>query len=513
MTPRDPRPSGESDLRSVEVRGDHVEVAEAPGPQATTIWALYPAVSPAGREPDAGAGTDWIRLVLDVARRGRHFLILGALTGVCLGIAYLTIADAIYVVKAVLHVELRRSVIRESDARPGSGYVATQAEVIQSPMLVSDAIREIGLPEPAEPGPLDRLKDSLASLVGLGAEEPEGDPLAKAVLATLPMLQASPVVGTDIVSIALRTFDPERGVRLLDALVARYQAYVRENETAAHREGLQVLRQRESELAAAIAEVSARYDAREAEIRSLGNGDDALAIGRTNLEEQARARADAQRRRVEIENELLALRERRDARVAPSREIQDELVRAEAALAELRARVSERHPDVVALEQRAAGLRDQVRQGTQTHIDDLDRQARAARRTEATLGELFEREWKKVKALEAERRALETLAAERARLEEQRAAVLALMGEKELSVLASQGGENSGTLVRVLEAPAVPPDAVWPLPIPVLGACGLVGTLGGLALALLAEWRRRSEPAAERNPFEDAPARMAQRRA
>jgi len=451
--------------------------------------------------------------VLDIVRRGRRFLALGALAGIGFGVVYLTLADAIYVVKAVLHVELRRSVIRESDSRPGSGYVATQAEVIQSPTSVSEAIREIGLPEPAEPGPIDRIKHSLASLVGLDEEERAGDPLASALLATLPMLQASPVVGTDIVSVALRTFDPERGVRLLDALIERYQGYVRVNETAAHQEGLKVLRQREAEIAAAIADVSARYEAWEAEIRSLGSGDDALAIGRANLEEQARARADAQRKRVELENELLALRERSDARVALSREIQDELVRTEATLAELRARVSERHPDVLALEQRAAGLREQVRQGTRTHIAELDRQVRAARRTEAVLADLYEREWKRVKALDSERRALDTLTAERTRLEEQRAAVVALMGEKERSLLASEGGENSGTLVRVLEAPSIPPDAVWPLPIPVLVACGLVGALGGLALSLLVEWRRSAEPAAEHTLYEDVPARMAQRRA
>lgn len=512
MTSRDHRLSADSDRRSVEVRGEPIEIAEAPGPQATTIWALYPVMPPPGGRAEA-PGTDWIQLLLDVARRGRRYLMFGALAGVGLGVVYLTVVDAIYVVKAVLHVELRRSVIRESDSRPGSGYIATQAEVIQSPTIVAEAIREVGLPEPVEPGPIDRVKDALASLVGLGGEEAEGDPLAKAVLATLPMLQASPVVGTDIVSVNLRTFDPDRGVRLLDALIASYQSYVRVNETAAHQEGLEVLRQRETELAAAIAEVSARYDAREAEIRSLGSGEDALAIGRANLEEQARARADAQRKRVEIENELLALRERSDARVAPSREIQDELVRAEATLAELRARVSERHPDVLQLEQRVAGLRDQVRQGTQTHIAELDRQARAARRTETVLAELYEREWKRVKTLDSERRALETLTAEKARLEEQRAAVVALMGEKELSVLASQGGENSGTLVRVLEAPSIPPDPVWPLTIPVLGACGLVGALGGLALSLLAEWRRRAEPETEHTLYDDAPARMAQRRA
>jgi uncharacterized protein involved in exopolysaccharide biosynthesis len=91
--------------------------------------------------------------------------------------------------------------------------------------------------------------------------------------------------------------------------------------------------------------------------------------------------------------------------------------------------------------------------------------------------------------------------------------VLALMGEKELSLLAAQGGENSGTLVRVLQAPTIPPYAVWPLPIPVLVACSFVGLIGGVGFALYSQWREGVKEAEKPTDYEQSPARMtAQRR-
>ena len=96
-------------------------------------------------------------------------------------------------------------------------------------------------------------------------------------------------------------------------------------------------------------------------------------------------------------------------------------------------------------------------------------------------------------------------------LEKQRSTVLALISEKDLSLL-GQGSVNSGALIRVLQAPALPPQAAWPLPVPVLGACGLVGLLGGLGFALLAE-RRQPSPAAEPTCYEPEGVNLAPRRA
>ncbi len=513
MPPRDRHPPPESEPRALEIHGGpfdltNAEAAPAAGEGAQgargarggQVWALYPLMSSAEERP-APPDVDLLRLLPEVARHGRRFLALGALVGFVFGAAYLLVADSVYIVKSVLQVELRRSVIHDFDARPGSTYVGTQAEVIQSPAMIAEAIRAIGLPVPDE-GLLSRVRAWVKALNPFRSEQ-DFDPIERAVLATLPALQASPVLGTDVLAVSLRTDSPQRGVRLLDALIASYQRYVRDNETAAHREGLELLHQREAGLAAQIAELDEGHREKEAATRSLGNGADALSVHRRGLEEHARGRVEAQRRRIDLENELAALREQRDARVAPSAEIQDELVRAEAGLSELRARLSPRHPDVEQMEQRVAGLREQIRTATRARIAELERQARAARKTEAALAGLYEQEWEGVKALEVERAQLEKLGAEVARLEQQRSAVLVLMGEKELSLLAAEAGENSGTLVRVLQTPSMPPEAVWPLPLPVLAACTFVGALGGLGFALLAHWREGRGRAADPDPFGD----------
>jgi uncharacterized protein involved in exopolysaccharide biosynthesis len=374
--------------------------------------------------------------------------------------------------------------------------------------MVAEAIRAIGFPE-AEGGIFATVAGWIGALNPFGSDE-EVDPVAQAVLATLPVLQASPVLGTDVLAVTLRTPAPERGVQFLDALVASYQHYVRENETAAHREGLELLKQRAAGLSGQISELVQVYELKESGIRTLTDSENALTVHRMNLEEHARARVEAQRRRIDLENELAALREQSNAEVAPSREILDELVRQEALLAELKQRLSSRHPDVIQTEQRVAGMREQIRAGGRARADELQRAARAARKTETALASLYEGEWEKVKQLEAERSSLKKVGDEIGRLEQERRGVLDLMGEKELSVLAAQGGENSGTLVRVLQAPTVPPEAVWPLPLPVLISCSFVGVLGGLGYALYQYWRERSE-ASQATDYEEKPSRLQRR--
>jgi len=503
--PRDARLSNESALQTTEVRKEPIGLSEI---QATQFWALYPAAAPAPEREEAGLER-LLRLVLEIARRGRRSLALGALAGIGFGALYLTFADSIFVVKTLLHVERRNSVIREYDeVRPGSSFVATQAEVIQSPEMIADAIRAIGIPEPDD-GLLSRLKDFVRSLLPL---EPSagGDPLAVAVLATAPVLQASPVLGTDVMAVTFRTDDPERGVRLLDALIECYRNYVRENETAAHREGLELLRQRDAELGAQISQLSDHYEAQRSQVQLFGDDEGGMSVQRMSLEEHAKARVDARRKRIDLENELDELRAKSDARAVPDPRILQDVVRAESELAQLKATASPRNPAVRDLELRVAGLREQVHQGALAHIDEVEREARAARKSEARVAELYDREWSNVQALESERASLRKLGDEIGRLEDQRKAVLALAGEKELSLLA-QGSEHSGTLIRALEAPAIPPTAVWPLTIPVLVACAFVGLLGGFGFAVL-EQRRGAARESEPSDFEPTPARLGQPR-
>ena len=101
---RDPR-SPDSELPSTELRSDGGRISE---PQGTQIWALYPAAPPPPE--DSEASLTWLlRHLLAVARERRRHLALGALIGLGFGAAYLFFADQVYVVKALLHVEVRES--------------------------------------------------------------------------------------------------------------------------------------------------------------------------------------------------------------------------------------------------------------------------------------------------------------------------------------------------------------------------------------------------------------------
>jgi uncharacterized protein involved in exopolysaccharide biosynthesis len=278
---------------------------------------------------------------------------------------------------------------------------------------------------------------------------------------------------------------------------------VRERETAAQREGLSLLRERAAALEAQIAEASARYASQAAALELRGDGELGAALRRMSLEEHARARAEAERTRIDLEAELAALREEPGPGVAAGAPIADELARAEASLAELRARSRARHPAVTQAEQQVAALREQARLATRRRVDELERRLRAARRTEGALAELQAREWREVAALEAGRSATAEASAEIALLEQRRAEVLRLLAAKELSLLAASVGENSGTLVRVLEAPSAPRSPIWPLATPVLLGFGLLGVAGGLGAALAAQARRASQSArAGRQPMD-----------
>ncbi len=462
-------------------------------PGATTLWAIQSLAPPPLREPE-GPGARWLALALATVQRQRRVVGAGVLVGLGLGVAYLLTAAPIYVVKTLLLVEHRGSVIRDSDARPGGGDVATQAEILQSPAVVADALRTIGAPEPRDAGLGARVGGWLRSLGFLAAREEATDPLAAEALEAVPALQASQIVGTNVLAVTFRTDDPERGVRLLAALTASHRRWVRDRETAAQREGLSLLRARVAELEAQIARASARYESQATALELQRDGDLGVAVRRMSLEQHARARAEAERTRIDLEAEIAALRDDPNAQAAVGAAVADDLARAEASLVELRARASARHPAIARGEQRVAALREQVRIATRRRIDELERRLRAARRTETALAEQQAREWREVAALEAARSGAAEASGAIAGLEQQRAEVLRLLAAQELSLLVASVGENSGTLVRVLEAPSVPPSPVWPLATPVLLGFGLLGVVGGVGAALAVEARRRSQP-------------------
>jgi uncharacterized protein involved in exopolysaccharide biosynthesis len=466
-----------------------LELTNAEGRQ---VWALYserPHALPPTQAPPVG---QFVEELLSIAWRWRRRIALGALAGAVLGVVYVLAVPSVYIVRALVHIEQRDSVLQQYDTvRAGSTFIATQAEILHSPNIVSSTFDALGSSvETPEPGIFTQPKAWLRSLNPLSdGAGPPPDPRAAAVASALAALDATPVVGTDVMAITFRTAEPQAGVAFLDALIDRYRAYVRDLEIAAHSEGLDLLRKQDRELGSELEGLQARWEELHASTLALGQDENALSIQKMRLEEHARASVAAGGRRIELENRLAFL-EKNGGGAVPGQdsELLEKLRAAEASMAELRASVSDRHPDVRKMEYQIEALREQIERDSVMHLAGLKGELRAARRTEQMLSGLYDKEWAAAKELEVQGLREVQVRQESERVEQKRDAVLALLRDKELRVLSLQSG-RSGTVVRVLDPPTVPMERVWPRPGMVLAGFGFVGALAGLGLAVLGERR------------------------
>jgi uncharacterized protein involved in exopolysaccharide biosynthesis len=431
------------------------------------------------------------QLLPAIAWRWRRSIAMGALAGAVLGFAYLAIADPVYVVRALVQIEKRDSVLQQYETvRSGSTFIATQSEVIRS--LVGDAIDTRGVLERPTPGLLTKARHWAHSRVPIVPDAEPSDPRNVAVLSALAALGATPMVGTDVMAITFRTADPQEGVAFLDALIARYREYMRNLETEAHGEGLELLRRQDDELRIELEELQARYTEQHADVMALGRDENVFSIQKVRLEEHAKAHVGAQGRRIELENRLAQYAKNGADLQSPQDQLVEELRLAEAAMAEVRATADDAHPDVRQMKYQLELLREQLARNSVAQLAVLKSDVRAARRTEQMLSGLYVEEWATAKELEIRRENEEQIRKTIERVELKRNAVGALLGDKELQVLSMQSG-RSGTVIRTLNPPQVPMHKVWPSPGIVLTAFGSVGILAAFGVAFFSELRTRTD--------------------
>lgn len=439
------------------------------------VWVMYPD-SPREVEPRSASFDGFLQLLPDAAWQGRRFVGLGALFGLIFAIGYLLFADAVYVVKTLIHVELRQSVTTGFDPlRAGSTFIATQSEVISSPRVVRSTLEDIGLPEPSN-GWMARLKAML---------RPPADPaerLSLATLATVAAVEATPVLGTEVMAVTYRTEDAERGVVFLGTLIDNYKHFLRQGETKAHHEGLWLLRQREAEIDDELAARRLDLERLLIQSRSLDEVGD-LDVHRNRLQEQAKSLVEAEAEAIRLANQLTSDRSQAASEVSEDEQLLDDLHIAETTLAELRSRLSDRHPDVRQARQRVRALRGQLQSDANATLDALERDLVAAERTHQQLVDSYDHQWERLRKLEMADVQEERIRSDIARLDMQRSEVASLLAGKELRVLELET-DRTGTQVSVLEAPTIPVEPVWPRPGPVLIGCLIIGGIGGFAWAI-----------------------------
>jgi uncharacterized protein involved in exopolysaccharide biosynthesis len=477
-----------ADSRYPAPRNDDAEVRlELTNAEGRQVWALY------SRPPqEAGPAETPLSVFLHelppLAWKWRRYVGLTMLGAVALGAIYLLLATTIFGVSALILVEHRDTGIQNYGlVRDNSSFLATQAEILHSPPVVREALvgSGIGFPEP-EPGLFERF---FGWLPFVGGEAFDAEKVA--VAGALESLEATPVLGTQVIALNYRTDEAGAGVRFVQSVIDSYRDYVHQLDQSGQAEALALIESEEQQRREELRDLELQYEALRAAGGTLGDEQDGvLSVEKARLEEHVRHLVEAQSERIRLENDLHAARA---ASGQPS-EASEALRAAEQHLAELRSRgYSDRHPEVRATLAQLESLRAPLPQTNASQAQDLERRVQAARATESSLTALYEQEFRKSKEVDLQRLREQRLAEDVNNAREAHQVALRLLHEKKLTVdaLAKDG---AGVVVRTLEAPTLLEDALWPRPVPVLFCCIVIGALAGLGLAVVAERAQEPEP-------------------
>ena len=431
-------------------------------------WAIYSETQlpsfPAAPSPEAAWGFD-LNELLDLARRGRRHITYWVLALTALGFVYILLAQPIYHVVAQLLV-VQRAVLSDQQQQISgrTEFLSTQAEIFSSPVVVEAALVSL---------PVEYVED-------LGE-----DPVA----AIAESLSAAPIKGTNVLSLSYAAPAPEQGEAVLNSVIESYRHFIRDVEHADHRQDLEVLKRRESEFRNQLEVLNAKYGELRAENEMSTGESDAADIQKVLLERLTGQLVDARTKRIALENELHAFEEfglsGNSRETSSSRErLREELWRAEAELAALRAQYTEKHQGRVEVSRRVATLRLQLKKAEELERRTLERELGAASTTERRLDEVYRAEVGRAKAIEVQRLRQGQLKEEIEQVATAHRSTLAMLRNAELTGEGLAEG-RARAAIHVLEVPASPLEPDWPRPALVLIPCILFGVIFGLGTAWL----------------------------
>lgn len=442
--------------------------------------------------------------------RRKRELLLALLVALGLGVGYLLVTPSIYESQARVLVQRRElSVDRERTLRQDRQFVATQAEVVRSPLVVGQALQ------------------------GVQVDIPRGVKKDK-VAYVLSALSVVPVVETDVLKLRYRGSSSQEVVDVISAIMERYEVYLQEIEQDDSTETIELLAQREEDLRGELQTLQQAYLKQRENSPLLGRGREAVAVDMTLLSQISQKLAETQNRRLELQNKLHALSlltsddsftEDRGYLRAPGtktansaepkseqssrhllydeqtpgsaglNEIRTALWQAEARQRELATSYGPKHSDMVAISHQIGHWQELVDERS-SEIDHLLQQEYAlTQQTEETLQRQYDQERESLKKMDNDLLDEEFLLSNIARVESVHASTLAHLQDSQLQNEALQKGQATVT-VEVLENATVP-KKVWPLTIPFLVVCAAAGlVLGGLLIAGLEHLDLTRSPAA-----------------
>ena len=451
----------------------------------------------------------------------RKWYMLGFLTvPLLIGATYIALSQPTYRIGARVLVQQQGTPLdRNRPSDRDKDFLATQAEIIRSPAVVERAAKSTDLRDPKSP-------------------------LIDPVVLVLSQLKVVPVLGTNVLSLAFRSTDDERGERTVRAVIASYRQYAREAEHESHLKALRLLTRNEKDLRSDLANLEAGYQKLRQQSPLMGQGKDSVSVQRALLTQLGQTLAQAKQRRFELENQLQVVTHptghkltvsdvtsilpvstgtnlaavrtaeataelsnaapdasapvssgnlmastgnlHEDARTRDLSTIQQELQRAQVKQRELSQMYGKKHPEMRAVQEQVAAWKGLQQEMVDSWPRVLEDELTKTRLQEKRLGELYNDEFEKVKLIDGyvlkEQQAQDSIQ----RTQTTYQSILTQLKQWQLADQALADG-RAGVTVSVLEEPAMAEREDWPPPLLMLGFCGIVGAMGGFGFVTLAE--------------------------
>ncbi len=408
------------------------------------------------------------------AFRRRWILLLGVVVcAVVPGLLYLQNTESIYETQIRTLIQNNGlSIDANTKRNKEKEFLSTQAEIVRSPLIIRRSF--------------DILPPSLTL-------EPDDDP----VVQVAKQLSVSPLVSTDIIRLSYRNSNPERSVKRLQAIIESYQQYLLEIEQGTSDETLELLENQEKTLSTQRDNLEEKLIQIHKESPFIGEPSEVVRTETTTLKELASQLIISNSKRVRFESALQSQQNASDANnknvilldgidtelSRTIRDLQNRLWQAEVDVQKLSRVYGPLFPERKQAEDQALVLKKQYADAKSQVASSLIRQLNIARSEENNFQTLYNAERQRLSQLDNFLLKEELLQAELKRINQTFESTVAQLRQKRLNQEALAGGQAS-VLVKVLDEYIIPKQPVWPLPIPLLMACGLLGLL--LALVIIA---------------------------
>lgn len=418
------------------------------------------------RPPSPAFGFTWGDIV-EVLKKRRRFLLIGAVVGVQLAIFVLMLIKPLYAVSAqVVITQQAPGQLIDMDAG-SSAFIATQAEVMHS---------------------LDVVQAAVATLPRPPHLAPEDDAVADA----LDAVQASAISGTRVIALGYLGADASYGAALLNAMIDVYLTKVRSTTSSGQ---TNLIDTKGAELKELLEEI-AREESQLNDIRRvagiLGTADEAAEAQTAQLNEHAVELMNARNQRIKLESQLASGGGTMIADDRYRSSLREDLRQAESELAKARTSLTSEHPAAVAAARNVEVLRAQLASSDGGSRSVLRQQVNEAVRLEKELAAIEAKSRERLKVIEVHRRKENKLLVELARMQSQADKLRSELLDQRLEARLAKAGDV-GIGARIIAEPVVPSTPVWPKKKFMLFAGAALGLAVGFVFALLS-LRRQREP-------------------